>query len=233
MSASKTILIVEDELEIRELIFIHLGRNQYKVLTSGSSEEAFEVLKSNKVDLIILDWMLPGMSGIDFIKSLKNQSLNIPTLMLSAKVDVSNIVQGLETGADDYLTKPFDPQVLLARVKVLLRRSESQEGQVDANHSSQIQFGDLFIDIQTYEVKVAGEKLHLTPSEFKLLYILVSNKGKVLSRESLIDQIQGEGISVIGRTIDTHVFGLRKKIGACSEYIETIRGIGYKVSLPK
>lgn len=233
MSLVKTVLVVEDEAEIRELISIHLLRHQFQVVAVVTAEEASAVIKQKNFDLMIVDWMLPQMSGLDFIKHVKRQHLQMPILMLTAKAEAPDIVSGLESGADDYLTKPFDPQILIARAKALLRRTEWQQNSNGGKaNESRMVLGELVLDCDTYEVIAASEKLHLTPSEFKLLQTLVKSAGKVLSREHLIDQVQGEGISVVGRTIDTHVFGLRKKLGPCSDYIETIRGIGYRIKAP-
>lgn len=220
------ILVVEDEIEIRELIALHLLRQGFKVTECENVSDAIEQLEKKKFDLILLDWMLPGLSGVDLLGYLKDKEIESRVLMVTAKTDPADIVLGLESGADDYLTKPFDPIVLLARVKAVLRRVRKKES-VEAQDEMQI--GPLFINFQTYEVTLQNEKLHLTPSEFKLLGIMVQNQGRVLTRDQLIENIQGEGVNVIGRTIDTHVFGLRKKLGIWGDRIETIRGVGYRV----
>ena len=215
--------VVEDEFEIRELMALHLSRQGYHVTESGSSEEAMDKMKSHKFDLLILDWMLPGMSGVDFLDRLKTLKLNPRVLMVTAKSEPQDIVFGLEKGADDYLTKPFDPSVFLARVKVLLRR----ESQAQSN-PQHFEWGGLKLNFDAYEVYLDGQQLHLTPSEYKLLATLVQTQGRVLTRDQLIERVQGEGISVTGRTVDTHIFGLRKKLGAWADHIDTIRGIGYR-----
>ena len=215
--------VVEDEFEIRELMALHLSRQGYHVTESGNSEEAMDKMKSNKFDLLILDWMLPGMSGVEFLDRLKTLKLNPRVLMVTAKSEPQDIVFGLEKGADDYLTKPFDPSVFLARVKVLLRR----ESQAQAN-PQHFEWGGLKLNFDAYEVYLDGQQLHLTPSEYKLLATLVQTQGRVLTRDQLIERVQGEGISVTGRTVDTHIFGLRKKLGAWADHIDTIRGIGYR-----
>jgi len=176
------------------------------------------------------------MSGIELLKETSSQ-MRPPVLMVTAKSEAGDIVQGLEAGADDYITKPFEPNVFTARVKALLRRSvslgrASSERPTEADKDSKsdlMNMGKLVMNLATYEVSCGGEPLHLTPSEFKILATMGANQGRVLTRDQLIEVVQGEGISVTGRTIDTHVFGLRKKLGECSELIETIRGIGYRV----
>lgn len=220
------VLVVEDELEIRELIALHLLRQGYKVIECASAEEALKVLPVHNYQLIVLDWMLPGISGVDFLENLRRQKNRASVLMITAKTEPQDIVIGLEKGADDYMTKPFNPSVFLARVKALLRRSQVSAEEKD---SGLFNSGGLTINFKTYEVSINGNSLHLTPSEFKLLGALVQTEGRVLTREQLIENIQGEGINVVGRTIDTHIFGLRKKLGEWGDRIETIRGVGYRV----
>ncbi len=226
-NAPANILVVEDENEIRELMALHLSRQGYKVHESSSVEQAQAIILEKKFDLMILDWMLPGASGIELLKQVRRRQLDTRVLMVTAKIEPKDIVEGLEKGADDYLTKPFDPNIFHARVKALLRRNEWTQAQ----NKDQINLAGLIINFATYEVHLKDEKLHLTPSEFKLLSIMVQNQGRVLTRENLIENVQGEGISVIGRTVDTHVFGLRKKLGSWGDNIETIRGVGYRVKM--
>lgn len=224
------ILIIEDEMEIRDLIALHLKREGLLVDAVGSAEEADALLKSNKYALLVLDWMLPGANGISIAKRLRRESDFAETgiLMVTARAEASDIVEGLEAGADDYLSKPFEPSVLIARVRALLRRSQRQPK--DAETPMKIfRVGGLSLNSETYEAKCNDEVLNLTPSEFKLLLALAQSGGRVLTRDSLISQVQGEGVSVVGRTVDTHVFGLRKKLGSCVDVIETVRGIGYRV----
>lgn len=220
------ILVVEDETEIRELIALHLLRQGFKVTECDNVTDAMEQLRKKKFDVILLDWMLPGLSGIDLLGFLKDKEIDSRVLMVTAKTDPSEIVHGLESGADDYLTKPFDPVILMARVRALMRRVPKKES---AEAQDEMHIGPLYINFHTYDVMLNNEKLHLTPSEFKLLGIMIQNQGRVLTRDSLIENIQGEGVNVIGRTIDTHVFGLRKKLGSWGDRIETIRGVGYRI----
>ncbi len=184
-------------------------------------------MKREHFDLIVLDWMLPQMSGVEFMKYFRGNEGKCPVLMVTAKADPKDICEGLESGADDYVTKPFETAVLSARIKALLRRSK-QEQTVKSNKDI-LKVGGIVLNQSTYEVKIGGELVHFTPSEFKILSQMILNQGKVLSRDQLIESVQGEGITVTGRTVDTHVFGLRKKLGTESEWIETIRGIGYRV----
>ena len=220
------ILVVEDEREIRELMALHLLRQGYRVFECASAEEAVHEAGKQKFQLFILDWMLPGLSGVDIIAKLKKEQPHASVLMVTAKAEPQDIVNGLEKGADDYLTKPFDPAVMLARVKALLRRYQTNEAPAAAEL---FELASLKIDFRSHQVTLAGEDLHLTPSEFKLLGTMVNNRGRVLTRDQLIENILGEGINVTGRTIDTHVFGLRKKLKDWGEHIETIRGVGYRI----
>ncbi|MEK2644587.1 response regulator transcription factor [Bdellovibrio sp. BCCA] len=224
------VLVVEDEQEIRELMALHLLRQGYKVIECSSAEEAVNELNRNNYQVFVLDWMLPGMSGVDIVEKIKAKNPQASVLMVTAKAEPQDIVQGLEKGADDYVTKPFNPTVFIARVKALLRRHQvvTQAAPVD---DGEVQVAGLRINFKSYEISYQGEPLHLTPSEFKLLGALVQNQGCVLTREQLIENIQGEGINVVGRTIDTHVFGLRKKLGEWGDRIETIRGVGYRVKV--
>lgn len=221
------VLVVEDEQEIRELIALHLLRQGYRVTECSSAEQALTEINSNSsYSVFILDWMLPGLSGIDIVDKIKAKIQQASILMVTAKTEPGDIVTGLEKGADDYLTKPFNPSVLMARVKALLRRNHSQAALIS---NGEVQLLGLKMNFKSYEISYNGEPLHLTPSEFKLLGSLVQNQGCVLTREKLIENIQGDGVNVVGRTIDTHVFGLRKKLGEWGDNIETIRGVGYRI----
>lgn len=225
---TKRILVVEDESDVRDLILLHLRREGYQTDWTDHGEEALRTLADpKKFDLVILDWMLPGQSGLEVCKALRRQ---VPVLMVTARADTSDIVLGLEMGADDYITKPFEVPVLLARVRALLRRSGPEEGSSEAPGPSKVlRAGGLWVDLDAHEAKCDDQVIHLTPSEFKLLTALLHNRGRVLSRERLIELVQGQGVNVVDRAIDTHVFGLRKKLGSCAEVIETIRGVGYRV----
>lgn len=233
--AGEKILLVEDEIDIQQLINLHLKREGYEVDIAADGDRAMELLDGKEFDLLILDWMLPGLSGLDIAHRVRQGSVKgsikrtVPILMVTAKAESHDIVEGLEGGADDYLTKPFEVDVLKARVAALLRRAMmSESAPVDEN---MIAMGSIKIDMAGHEVFQNGEKLHLTVSEFRLLAELASNQGRVLTRDHLIRIIQGGEIAVTHRTIDTHVFGLRKKLGEEAGLIETIRGVGYRVPI--
>jgi two-component system phosphate regulon response regulator PhoB len=226
--ASAQVLIVEDEAEIRELISVLLLRQGHRVQQCGTAIEAMESLNKNDYDLMVLDWMLPAMSGLDLLKVMHSKPKFPSVLMVTAKAEPQDIIMGLEAGADDYITKPFEPNVFIARIRALLRRAR-QRAAPDVVRSDILKFGNLVVNLATYDVRCGEETLHLTPSEFKILATMGANQGRVLTRDQLIEVVQGEGISVTGRTVDTHVFGLRKKLGECSELIETIRGVGYRI----
>jgi two-component system phosphate regulon response regulator PhoB len=229
--SQERVLIVEDENEIRDLIALHLGREGLIVDAVGSAEEADRLLRKNRYSLLVLDWMLPGASGISIARRLRKEPEHTDAgiLMVTARAEAKDIVEGLEAGADDYLSKPFEPAVLVARARALLRRGRRAGAGAATDSSKLVRVGGLSLNAETYEVKCNDEPLSLTPSEFKLLFALAQSGGRVLTRDSLISQVQGEGVSVVGRTVDTHVFGLRKKLGACVDVIETVRGIGYRV----
>lgn len=232
-------LVVEDDAAIAQLLKIHLSQLGFQVDVSHNSESAFLLMQNKKFDLCLLDWMLPGVQGVDLLKKIRPQYPHLKLMMVTAKADSDSIVMGLESGADDYLTKPFDAKVLLARVRHLMRRLKNEENFANKNQPStnknageqinEITYDGLNINFAKHEVKNQNEPVHLTLSEFKLLEALYKAQGRVLTREQLINHIQGEDVTVTGRTIDTHIFALRKKIGAWSKYIETIRGVGYRI----
>jgi two-component system phosphate regulon response regulator PhoB len=189
-------------------------------------------IKRESVKLVLLDWMLPGMSGLEFLKVFnRDTAAGPPILMVTARSDAGDIIEGLNAGADDYLVKPFEMAVLSARVRALLRRASGLDREEAVSGVSEIRIDGLVIHPESHEVFCENVRLKLTVSEFKLLAVLARNRGRVLTRKSLVREVQGEGISVVDRTIDTHVFGLRKKLGRCQELIETIRAVGYRVRL--
>lgn len=237
MSTSpKRVLVVEDETEIRELIALHLRRGSYLVDDIASGDVARNQLSRQSYDLVILDWMVPGLSGLELTRWIRTEEglKQIPILFVTAKTDPEHVATALDAGADDYLAKPFDTLVLMARVNALMRRKiwiEETQEQKKEESSFAVQIGDLKLHSEGFEVFLRDEKLDLTKSEFKLLEALMLSQGKVLTRKKLIELIQGDGVNVVGRTVDTHVFGLRKKIKDHADLIETIRGVGYRVKL--
>jgi len=230
------VLIVEDEKDIRDLMVFHLAREDMIVEVAENGKKAYDKLLQDKYDLVIMDWMVPEISGLDLISWMKKKEhiqYKTPVLMVTAKSDPESIVQGLEQGADDYMVKPFDFNVLRARAKNLLNRThflQSSQKKEDKGVFL-LEMGELILNKDSHEVKLKGESLDLTYSEFKMLEILIQNQGSVLSRKQITSFIQGEDILVTGRTIDTHISSLRKKLGSYGEKIETIRGVGYRVSI--
>jgi two-component system phosphate regulon response regulator PhoB len=226
------ILVVEDEEDIRDLLKFNLTGRGYDVKVAAAGEEGLLAIKDNRFDLLILDWMLPGVSGVQVAKVARGMEngKNTAILMLTAKSEPTDIVEGLESGADDYMVKPFDNEVLWARVSALMRRAQRLSSETEAKKADEdLKLGPIQLSLKTYEVSVGGEAIELTPSEFKLLSTMIVNRGRVMTRERLIEEVQGEGVSVVGRTVDTHVFGLRKKLGIAGDLIETIRGVGYRI----
>ena len=225
MSGEK-ILVVDDEENIRELVKYNLDREGYRVTTVGSGEEAQKQARLGLPDLIILDLMLPGMDGLDVCRALKNdpQTAHIAIVMLTVKGEESDIMIGLELGADDYITKPFSPKVLLARLKAVLRRRKSEPiGETDV-----LTFDDLVIHPGRYEVSVQGKPAKLTSTEFRILHLMARRPGWVFTRYQIVDAARGEDAAVTDRSVDFHITSLRRKLGPCSDYIETVWGVGYR-----
>jgi two-component system alkaline phosphatase synthesis response regulator PhoP len=224
--AKQTILVVEDEEDIRELVKYNLAKEGYQVLTVATGEEAVEKIRAHRPVLVVLDLMLPGLDGLDVCKILKGDSRTrpIPVIMLTAKGEESDIVAGLEVGADDYITKPFSRQVLIARIRAVLRRK--QRAGVDTEES--IAHGDLVIDPGRHDVRVKGRRVDLTATEFRLLHLLARKPGWVFTRQQIVDGVRGEDYAVTERAVDVQIVGVRRKLGPCAEYIETVRGVGYR-----
>jgi two-component system phosphate regulon response regulator PhoB len=221
----KSILIIEDERDIADLVEYHLKQSGFKVLKTFDGASGLERAKKEKPGLIILDLMLPEMEGTDVCRALKANPLthSIPILMLTAKAEEVDRIVGFELGADDYVTKPFSPRELVLRVKAILKRKVTPEegGKV-------IQTGDLFIDADRHIVSIKGTPIHLTSTEFKLLLELASNRGRVKTRGYLLDRVWGYTYEGYARTVDTHIRRLREKLGPAGDWIETIRGVGYR-----
>lgn len=230
-------MVVEDDTAIAQLLKIHLTQLGFQVDVQHDADKAEKALADHNYALCLLDWMLPTTQGIDFLKMNRNKLNGTMIMMVTAKADADSIVNGLEFGADDYLTKPFDAKVLVARVRQLMRRRLNEEKLQQAAQAqntapieaAELSFDGLSVDVAKHIVKLNEMDVHLTPSEFKLLAELFKARGQVLTRDRLIDLIQGQDVTVTGRTIDTHIFALRKKIGAWSKHIETIRGVGYRI----
>lgn len=223
----KKILVVDDEEHIVELIRYNLENNGYNIITAFDGDEAYTKAIEENPDLILLDIMLPILDGIEVCKKLKRnkESENIPIIMLTARTEETDKVLGLEIGADDYITKPFNVRELIARVKAVLRRTNGK----DDNKKSIIKVGNITIDTESYQVEVDEKIIDLTLKEFELLKLLSQNKGKVLSRNFLLDQIWGYDFYGETRTVDVHIRHLRKKMNLSNDTIETIRGVGYKI----
>jgi len=221
---SKYIVIVDDEEDIVELVILHLKKSGFEAKGFTEPPALFRSLKNRLPDLIILDLMLPGMDGFEICKQLKKdgRSAAIPIIMLTAKTDETDKILGLELGADDYVTKPFSPKELIARVKAVLRRKG--DAALPAEEVEGIR-----INPEKFEVLVEGKKVDLTTTEFKILELLCSKKGYVFSRERLLDHLWGQDKIVIDRTIDVHIRNLRAKLGRSGDVIKNIRGVGYKV----
>ena len=235
MSDSIKILIVEDEQDIRDLMHFHLSKQNMEVDVAEDGKIAYDKLLKSKYDLIIMDWMVPEVSGLDLVSWIRKKEhiqYKTPVLMVTAKSDPDSIVLGLETGADDYMVKPFDFNVLRARVKNLLERSQFIQKDQEKHKSPRLlSMGELTLNKDSHEVKIGEKGVDLTYSEFRMLEMLIFNQGRVLSRRQITSFIQGEDVIVAGRTIDTHISSLRKKLGPYGDKIETIRGVGYRISI--
>ena len=227
MSDKKTILIVEDEEDLRDIVVYNLERDGYKTVAVESGEEGLERAIELRPDLVILDLMLPGMNGMDVCRQLKNSddTKAIPIIMASAKGEEADIVSGLELGADDYVTKPFSPRILLARVRSVIRRS--QQNDVEENVST-LQIDGMKIDTKKFQISIDDNSVDLTKSEFGILHFLASHRGWVFTRYQIVDAIRGEKYVVTERAIDVQIAGLRKKLGDYADLIETVRGVGYR-----
>ncbi|MBT9145896.1 response regulator [candidate division NPL-UPA2 bacterium Unc8] len=223
--AKKKILVVDDEKDILELLEYNLEKEGYEVLKAMTGEETLELVKKESPDLIILDLMLPGLDGLEVCKILKKdtKTASLPIIILTAKGEESDIIVGLELGADDYITKPFSPKVLIARVKTVLRRLEEK-----LKPKEVIQIEDLTIDTPRHKVTSKGKPIELTKIEFNLFKCLASNPGRVFTRDQLLDSAWGEETFIIDRAVDVHIRRLRKKLKTASKLIVTIRGVGYK-----
>ncbi|MGQ9557411.1 MAG: response regulator [Desulfurispora sp.] len=227
-----TVLVVEDDDHILELIKFHLEKESYRVLTAADGEQALALARQQRPDLIILDIMLPGLDGLSTCRRLRQEQATaaIPVIMVSARGEELDKVLGLEIGADDYVTKPFSPRELMARVRARLR----SRGEGDARTGQgRLDFGRLVIDQERYQVLLDGQRLELTPKEFELLRFLAAEPGRVFSRDYLLEKIWGYDYTGDSRTVDVHIRHLRQKmeqVAGNGQFIETVRGVGYRFS---
>jgi len=221
----ESILIVDDEEDVLELVRYNLDKNGYNTETATTGEEALAKARAKLPDLVILDLMLPGIDGLGVCKKLKSDAKteHIPIIMLTAKGEEIDIVTGLELGADDYVTKPFSPKVLVARVRKILHRAIARDLE-----KAPVKIYELTIDPARREVLIKNKPVELTFTEFNILYVLVKRPGLVFTRYQIVDALHGDDYLVTDRAVDVQIVGLRKKLGPCSKYIETVRGVGYR-----
>ena len=227
MTATK-ILIVEDEAPIREMIAFHLARAGYNIFQAEDCRRARAILADEQPDLALIDWMLPDMSGLELTRMLKRNESNddVAVIMLTARADEYDKVSGLDSGADDYVTKPFSPRELLARIQAVLRRTKTSE-------AKRITAGGLELDAAAHRVTANGEEIRLGPTEYRLLTFLMTHAERVYSRTQLLDRVWGANVYVEERTVDVHIRRLRKALTpfGCDDYIQTVRGAGYRFSV--
>jgi len=227
--AKATILVIEDDPDIRELVSYNLGKEGYTVVGAETGEHGLSVLSTTNPDLIILDIMLPGSDGLEVLRTLKRSSSSerIPVIMTTAKSEDSDIVAGLELGADDYVTKPFSPKVLIARVRAVLRRV-AEKSQPRTGKGEPISIGGITLDTGRHEVACNGTQVDLSATEFAILDHFMRNPGWVFSRNQIIDAVKGKDYPVTERAVDVQILGLRKKLGTFGERVQTVRGVGYR-----
>ena len=225
--APKSILVIEDETDIREMLALRLKKERFDVLEASEGMTGLKKALEEQPDLVLLDLMLPFTSGLDILRKLRDsrKTVQMPIIIVSAKGEESDVVVGLELGADDYVTKPFNMSILLARINALLRRFQTAE-----SPQKIVSAGPIEIDTDRFLVTVDGAPVSLTRTEFGILYALATGKGRVFTRNQLIDEAIGSDADVFDRTIDVHVTSLRSKLGTARELIETVRGIGYRFS---
>lgn len=223
------ILVVEDEEAIREMLLMALEQAGLCVSAVESAEQALPALAENRIDLLILDWMLPGISGVELARRLKRDSSykDLPIILLTARGEEEDKIRGLEIGADDYITKPFSPKELIARIKAVMRRSGK------LTESGQLSVGDLILDAEQHRLTIDGKTLDVSPTEFRLMQFFMSNPDKVYSRTHLLDQVWGRSVYIEERTVDVHIRRLRKILAEFGreELIQTVRGFGYRFSM--
>lgn len=225
MSQKKRILLIEDEEDIAALIKLQAEISGYKLHVEVDGINGYRAIEREKPDLVILDIMLPGENGLDVCRKMKGnpETKNIPAIILSAKGEELDVVLGLELGADDYVPKPFSPKVLFSRIKAVLRRGKEPE-----KSSKTAKYGEFVLDIDRYTLRKNDKMISLTLSEFGILRRLVTNRGKVMTRNQLLDDINNDDAFIVDRNIDVHIASLRKKLGPTFDWIETVRGVGYR-----
>jgi two-component system phosphate regulon response regulator PhoB len=223
------VLVIEDEPDIRKTIEYNLSKESYKVTLAASIEEGEKALVANKIDVVILDLMLPDGSGLTLCRDIKSEpkTKHIPVIILTAKTEEVDRVVGFELGADDYVTKPFSVRELILRVKAILKRGVSSPK--DAEEAQDI-FGELTVNYDEHQAYINGQEISLTALEFKLLKHLINRKGRVQTRDQLLEDVWGYSSNVTTRTVDTHIKRLREKLGSVGDHIQTIRGVGYRFS---
>ncbi|MCF6290926.1 MAG: response regulator transcription factor [Desulfobacterales bacterium] len=229
--AKKTILIVEDDEDIQQLVSYNLIKSGFGVECAESGEQALELVRERRTDLIIIDIMLPGMDGLEVCRTLRSDSrlAKTPIIMLTAKGEERDVITGLDLGADDYVTKPFSPKILISRIKSVLRRRAESASALAEQGNEVITIHDLRIDPGRHEVTLAGRRINLTPTEFAILRLLAKRAGWVFTRQQIIDAVRGYDYLITPRAMDVQVFSLRKKLGDTGRKIETVRGVGYRL----
>ena len=225
MTQKKKIILIEDEEDIAALIRLQAEISGYKLLVETDGINGFRAIEREKPDLVILDIMLPGQNGFDVCRKIKSHSelRNIPVIILTAKAEELDVVLGLELGADDYITKPFSPKILFSRAKAVMRRGKEVE-----KSPKNLTFGNFTLEVDRYMLRKGDKVITITLSEFGILKRLITNKGKVLTRNQLLDDIHNDDAFVVDRNIDVHIAALRKKLGSDSNWIDTVRGVGYR-----
>lgn len=222
------ILVIDDERAIRDMVCLALSQDHFQWKEASDAHKAESIIKNHPPKLILLDWMMPGVSGIDFARKLRRmpESTNIPIIMLTAKTEEDDVIRALESGADDYLTKPFSPRELIARIKSLLRRSQPEKSK------NKIKINSLVLDTASYRVESNGQVIDLGPTEFKLLRFFMENPDRVFSREQVLNNVWGDNVYVEERTVDVHIRRLRKALEETGhqELVQTVRGAGYRFS---